>query len=121
MRADSNNKHKTIWNIVKSETNKISYNKSVQSIYINCDLTDNPIVISDTFNNYFLSTADNIILNNNNINTNSNIKDKNNKVINYSNPIDSISCFQGSIPKYTVDCSSTKETEKIIKSLKSKN
>ncbi|PNF26706.1 hypothetical protein B7P43_G03376 [Cryptotermes secundus] len=72
--ANSENKIKTTWNIVKSVTGKKSWNKSFESVYINGTLTDNQQLIADSFQNCFLLTADNII---SNINNNEELEDNN--------------------------------------------
>jgi trehalose-6-phosphate synthase len=72
--VNSKDKKKTTCKIVKSVTGKRFGNKSLQSVYINYVLTENQQLIADSFQNYFLSTADKTISNTNN---NEDIKDNN--------------------------------------------
>jgi hypothetical protein len=61
------NKMKTTWHIVKSITGVRSGSKSLHSISLNGLTTENQQLIADSFKNHFLSTADKIITNINNI------------------------------------------------------
>jgi hypothetical protein len=54
----SNNKTKTIWEIVKLETGKRKNNKEVQSLNIDGQTTNNTQTIANAFNDYFLSLAE---------------------------------------------------------------
>jgi hypothetical protein len=108
--ANSKNKMKTTWNIVKSVTGKRSEKKPFQLVYINGTLTENQQVITGSFQNHFLSIADKTI---STINNNPDIKD---------NCIDYVfRVFMNPFPNIIFDRITTKEIEKIIKSLKSKD
>jgi hypothetical protein len=52
---ESNNKVKTVWKIVKKETGKYSTEEMTQSIKINDNATQNPKLLANTFNIYFLT------------------------------------------------------------------
>jgi hypothetical protein len=105
------NKMKTTWNIVKSVTGKRSEKKPFQLVHTNGTLTENQQVIADSFQNHFLSVADKTI---STINNNPDIKDNN--FIDYLFRV-----FINTFPNIIFDHTMTKEIEKIIKSLKSKD
>jgi hypothetical protein len=56
----SKNIMETTWKIIKTETGKTSHTLGIQSLKINNTITDNHIMIANTFNKYFLSVADSI-------------------------------------------------------------
>ena len=58
--AKSNNKMKTIWEIVKKETGNKNCNHEVQALEINNVKVTNQYAIVNSFNNYFVSIADKI-------------------------------------------------------------
>jgi hypothetical protein len=108
-----NHKRKQTWNIVKHVTGKMSWNKPFQSVYtsINGVLTENHQLRADSFQNYFRSTADKITFN---ITNNEDIEDNN--CIDYLYRV-----FNNPFPNITFDRTTTREIEKIMKSLKCKN
>jgi hypothetical protein len=110
--SKSNNKIKTIWDIIKTETCKNHTNKGTQLINIDGNLINNQQEIANHFNNYFLTVADRITSNI----KNDNISLNHNNPINYLYKIFKLS-FSNTKIKYTMP----KEIEKIITSLKSKN
>jgi hypothetical protein len=57
---NSNNKTSATWAVVKTETCRTNTNEGVTTISVNGNLIDNPQLISDSFNNHFLSVADKI-------------------------------------------------------------
>jgi hypothetical protein len=59
-----NNKIKTIWNIIKTITGKRPNNAEVQILNTDGKLTSNHHFITDSSNNYFLTIADKININN---------------------------------------------------------
>lgn len=62
---ESDNKPKTIWNIVNSETNKISLkNNKFQGIVLNNETVTSPLEVCNAFNNYFITAAPNLVGNN---------------------------------------------------------
>jgi Notch-like protein len=84
-------------------------NKLPLSVCINGDLTENQQVIADSFQSHFLSIADKLVSNN--------IED-----INDTNCKDYLyRIFKNPYPNLISDCTTTKEIENIIQSLKSKN
>jgi len=60
----SNNKPKTIWNIVKTITNNKNTINTISTMNINDKLSSNPLVIANAFNNYFSSLAENLLIKN---------------------------------------------------------
>jgi hypothetical protein len=58
--ADSNNKIKTIWDIVRSESGRKNKEEDILKINFNGKLTNNPKIISNSFNTYFLTMTDTI-------------------------------------------------------------
>ena len=61
--SKSNNKIKTTWDIIKTETCENHSNKRTQLINIHGKLITNQQSIANSFNNYFLTVADKIISN----------------------------------------------------------
>ena len=61
MILNSKNKMENIWKIIKTETAKINHKLGVQSLKINDTMTDNHVMIANTFNKYFISVGDSII------------------------------------------------------------
>ena len=59
--SNSHNKTKTIWNIVKTTTNKHNTPNVIPSISINNHSTNDLKTIANAFNSYFTSIADNLI------------------------------------------------------------
>jgi len=73
---NSNNKTKTTWNIVKIITNNKNTYYATSFMNINDKPSCNPLAITNAFNSYFLSVAENLL--NKNFtggNTNNNIND----------------------------------------------
>jgi hypothetical protein len=50
-----------MWKIIKTETGKTKHNLGIQSLKINNMVTDNHVMIANTFNKYFISVTDSII------------------------------------------------------------
>ena len=59
----SNNKSKTAWHIIKSETNKTKCNHGISSIEIEGKICNDHLVIAKGFNTYFTSLTDKIFMN----------------------------------------------------------
>jgi hypothetical protein len=57
---NSTNKNKTTWNTVNKETHKKGNSTNIKSLNIDGITTDNQQLIAETFNNYFMSVAENI-------------------------------------------------------------
>jgi 2C-methyl-D-erythritol 2,4-cyclodiphosphate synthase len=93
------------------KTGKTKNSIETQSLVVDNNVIMNQNKIANIFNNYFLSIADSL-------------NSDNNKHINTSmtNPINYLAnSFRRPIAKISWQCASTYETEKIIKSLKTKN
>jgi len=58
----SNNKSKTIWNIVKIVTNNKNTINTISTMNVNDKLSSNPLPIANAFNSYFSSVAENILI-----------------------------------------------------------
>jgi hypothetical protein len=99
---------KTTWNTVKSVRGKNLENKLHLSVCINGASTENQQGIADSFQSHFLSIADKLA---------SNIEDIND--INCEDYLYRI--FKNPYPNLIFDLTVTKEIENMIKSLKSKN
>jgi hypothetical protein len=67
---NSNNAIKTTWKIIKLETDRKANNDNIHSLNIEGRVINNQQTIADTFNNYFLSIAEEINVNNTHSNTN---------------------------------------------------
>jgi hypothetical protein len=116
---NSTSKNKTTWNIVNKETYRKVNSTNIKSLNIDGITTDNQQLIAETFNDYFVSTAENI-----------KTKDRNaymqNKNTPYNTKIDTISQYIKEVKtlRYTTFQSkptTTTETENITKTLKPKN
>jgi len=59
----SNNKSKTIWNIVKTITTNKNTIYDISTMNVNDKLSSNPLVIVNAFN-YFSSVAENLLIKN---------------------------------------------------------
>jgi hypothetical protein len=60
--AKSHNKIRTTWNIVKCESGKLHLTEQVPSVLINSDKVNDPQIIVDAFNTFFLCTTENLSL-----------------------------------------------------------
>jgi hypothetical protein len=60
--AKSDDKIKTTRNIIKQETGKILVTEQIPSLLINDEKIKDPEMVSDVFNNLFLSIAENLKL-----------------------------------------------------------
>jgi hypothetical protein len=59
----SDNKMKTTWRIIKTETNKTDHKIGIHLLKINNRLTCNQDIIARSFNKYFTSVADTVVNN----------------------------------------------------------
>jgi hypothetical protein len=71
----SNNKTKTMWEIVKLELGRKTINVGVISLIIEGACTTNPQVIANAFNEYFRTLVETKYINNNSINKDNNSED----------------------------------------------
>jgi hypothetical protein len=111
--SNSNNKTKSTWNIVKATTSRKSDHDVIPILSSHNKSSINPKIISDSFNKYYLSVADNII---NNTFENYNSTDRSTNHIEYLFHINKTTF---STIKYNY--ASTKEIENTIKNLKTTN
>jgi hypothetical protein len=112
--ANSDNKPKTTWSIIKSITNNKKNCKNIPMIQIDGKTTTHYQTIVEKFNNYYISVADNIT----NGNFPKNIIDDLIKI----NPFNYLySAFKQPFTNIALKNVTTYETEKIIKELKNKN
>ena len=109
----SQNKTKTTWNIVKSETEKTIKKEDISSLNINGMLIQNQQTIASFFNNYFLTVAEKLMETNHIDKIN---QKQNEETLHYI-----LRNCKHSYPNIKYRYTSTKEVEKIIKSLKTKN
>jgi len=58
---NSNNKTKTTWNIVKTVTNNKNTYNTISFMNINDKPSCNPLAITNEFNSYFSSVAENLL------------------------------------------------------------
>jgi hypothetical protein len=111
--ANSNDKMKTTWEIVKKETGNKNYSHKVQALEMNSVKITDQNAIANSFNKYFVSIADK-----NTENLESNTPNQGNIM----NPIKLMrKNFINHCPKINWSYTSTAEVNRIIKSLKSKN
>jgi hypothetical protein len=95
------------------ETAKTNHKLGVQSLKINNTVTDNHVMIADTFNKYFISVADSII---------SSVKSGNNDHENNTNPVKYLfNSIKHRFPNIPLFYTLTGKIENINQSLKTKN
>jgi hypothetical protein len=109
----SSNKVKTTWHIVKTETNKHPSNHNMPPLHMHGNLCNDYQAISNEFNKYFYTVADNIL--------NNNFKSCN-KMTNVSQSLNYLHhTTKHPFSHMTLSPTSTNEISKIIRSLKNKN
>jgi hypothetical protein len=107
----SKNKIKSTWKIINSESGMTHQDTSIPLLELDEKLITNQHKIANLFNNYFLSVADSI-----NVNKNKDVH------LTVFNPINYLfKYYKRPFAKINWQYASTNETDKIIKSLKSKN
>jgi hypothetical protein len=111
--SNSNNKIKSTWNIVKALTGRNSDHDDVSLFSSHDESSINLKIVSDSFNKYYLSVADNII---NNTFNNCNSMDKSRNSSDYLYHI-----YKTTFPIIKYSPATTKEIEKIINNLKTTN
>jgi hypothetical protein len=111
--ANSSNKCKITWDIIKELSNKQHLDPDIQELMVEGKHLKDQQDIKDAFNNYYSSVFTNI--NNNNVN----------KKINDEGSFTCISYLEqvhvDPLPSFVIQLFSTKELTSIIKTLKSKN
>jgi hypothetical protein len=113
---------KTTWKIINAATGRKSNDVGIKFLNIDGKLTDHHHMITESLNNYFLTTADKISTNNTNVdhvnNTNIGLVRGSDtyKYLNYLSR-----AFTTPFPIIKINYTSTKEIENIIKSSKPKN
>ena len=113
MILNSKNKMETMWKIIKTETAKTNHKFGFQSLKISNTMTDNHVIVADTFNKYFILVTDSLI---------SSVKSGNNDHENNTNPIKYLfNSFKHPFPNIPWFYTSTGKIENIIESLKTKN
>ena len=111
--ANSTNKPKTTWSIIKTITSNKNNPTGILMMEIDGKITTHHQTIAEEFNNYYVSVADNITNNNP---VNNTVGD-----LNKNNPLSNLySAFQQSFTNMKLKNTTSGEIEKIIKELKSK-
>ena len=110
---NSNNKSKTSWHIIKTETDKTKCNHGISSIEIDGIICNDYLYIAKAFNTYFSTVTEKISANNSEdiLPTPDNVHP-----LNYLKQV-----FTRPFPRIKLTPTSTKEITEIVKSLKSKN
>ena len=108
----SQNKTRTTWNIVRSETGKRIGKEDITSLNINGMLIQNQQTTTNSFNNYFSAVAEKLM--------EANHIDKMSQIQNGATLHHILRNCRHSYPNIKFRYTSTKEIEKIIKSLKTK-
>ena len=112
--ADSTNKPKTTWSIIKTITNNKKNPNDLLMMENDGKITTHHQTIAEVFNSYYVSVADNI---NNNNPVNNTIGD-----LNKNDPLNYLySSFQQYLTNTKLKNTTTGGIEKIIKELKSKS
>jgi hypothetical protein len=62
LRAKSDNKIKTTWNIIKFQSGKLHLTEQIPSDLINSEKANDPQIIADAFNTFFLQILENLSL-----------------------------------------------------------
>jgi exonuclease III len=107
------NKNKTVWDIVNMETNKTGNNDEINTLNIDGNTISDRQEIANAFNKYFLTVAGNINMKQN---------APRSQILDNNTPIQFLTqLFKHPFPNMKLKTVSTKEIEKIIKSLKPKN
>ena len=113
--ANSTNKSKTTWRIIKTITNQKKDLNNKLRMEVNGKITTHQQAIAEEFNNYYVCVADNII--NNNSATNTTVDD-----FNKLDPLNYLhSAFPQPFATIKLKHTTTAEIEEIIKELKDKN
>ena len=111
--ANSTNKPKTTWSIIKTITSNKNNPNGILMMEIDGKITTHHQTIAEEFNNYYVSVADNI--------TNNNLVNNTVGDLNKNNPLSYLySAFQQSFTNMKLKNTTTGEIGKIIKELKSK-
>jgi hypothetical protein len=111
--SNSNNKIKSTWNIVKAITGRKSDHDVIPILSSHDKSFINPKIVSDSFNKYYLSVADNII---NNTFNNYNSTDRS------TNPIEYLShIYKTTFPTIKYNFASTNEIENSFKNFETTN
>jgi hypothetical protein len=105
---------KTIWSTVKTVTARNCSDDNIRCLNVEGTIIHDNQAIPDAFSKYFSSTTGNIISDRNMIK--SNTGKNNNNHINYL-----FQAYKHPFPKIKINYSTTKQTELIIKSLKTEN
>jgi hypothetical protein len=114
--ANSTNKPKKTWSIIKTITNNEKNPNDLLRMKIDGKITTHHQTITEEFNNYYVYVADNIINNNNNP-VNNTFGD-----LNETGPLNYLHlAFQQSFTNINLKNTTNGEIEKIIKELKSKS
>jgi hypothetical protein len=109
--VNSTNKIKTIWRIVKTETNNNHKNHNIPLININDKLSDNYQTIANEFNRYFANIANGTLTKNS----------SNNNTTNSTQFLEYLyKAFNNSFPSISLTPTNTNEIRYIIKKLKTK-
>ena len=111
--ADSTNKPKTTWSIIKTITNNKKNPNNILMLETDGKITTHHQTTAEEFNNYYVSVADNIT-DDNPVNNTIGYLNKNN-LLNYL-----YFALQQSFTNIKLKYITTGETEKVIKELKSK-
>jgi hypothetical protein len=106
--SNSNNKPKTLWNIVNLETGKNRRKEQISLLHTRKSIIRDPPTIANAFNNYFLTVAGNLL--------NTTLKSNRTQIV----PMP-LSSRPTPYPSTRFNYTSTSEVENIIKALKPKD
>ena len=113
----SNNVMRTSWKLISKEIGKDRKNHGFHSFNISGRSTRNPQIIANAFNEHFTSipTMNSQNINANNCFTKTSVNNQNNLSLSLNH------VFQNWFPSIKYHCTTTKEIENVIRSLKSSN
>jgi len=111
---NSLNKVKTTWGIINKESGKSKKRSEIQAVNVEGKKITDQQTIAETFKEYFVATAENVKGQSKNNFT----KDDNDNMDSHTSFIEQ--AFTKPYPSMESKCTTTEETERIIKSLKTK-
>ena len=106
--SNSNNKPKTLWNSINSETGKCRRKEQISLLHTRDSIIRDPPTVANNFNDYFLTVVDNLL--------NTTLKSNRTQIGNDSSVL--LSNRLTSYPNILLKYTSTSEVENIIKALK---
>ena len=112
---NSHNKVKTTWDVINKESGRNKKWSEIQALKVEGKKTTDQQTVAETFNEYFIAITENV----NRRSKNNLINDDNDNMDSHTHFMEQ--AFNKPYPSMECKCTTTKEIEPIIKSLKTKN